>query len=421
MNKHELIQTVNAAQHGDKKAFEQLYAAYRDRIWFFVNKNTGSDALSEDIVSETFLTAMQKIGELRQAESFGSWLYTIAYNECRRQMSIEGKSVQLDSDDEKQQLIENALLNEPMLLPEDHAVNAETKKRLEEIIDSLSPDQRSAVILYYYNELTVPEVARALGTNENNTRQKLFKARRRIKKQIEKLLGTGAMLSAVPLGAVLENMTDAGCIAFGKGSAQVAGTSLLSKLTAAAAVAAVAAGVPTAAMLAGEKPDDLRFEPIYEQIGETEAAAVRTVLARPYLTVSKYGGPAFPDGHSLLYPRKTNVDLEDIRLEDLLIYINNGLYADNSLYADVSLTFDDNAPADFILADSKAFRRDGRLCPDITITAKDRDSISGGSEMEIDLSQLPWDCKQIDLRFDYKQPDGGTKQSIILRIETDAM
>ena len=124
MNKHELIQTVNAAQHGDKKAFEQLYAAYRDRIWFFVNKNTGSDALSEDIVSETFLTAMQKIGELRQAESFGSWLYTIAYNECRRQMSIEGKSVQLDSDDEKQQLIENALLNEPMLLPEDHAVNA---------------------------------------------------------------------------------------------------------------------------------------------------------------------------------------------------------------------------------------------------------------------------------------------------------
>lgn len=98
MNKHELIQTVNAAQHGDKKAFEQLYAAYRDRIWFFVNKNTGSDALSEDIVSETFLTAMQKIGELRQAESFGSWLYTIAYNECRRQMSIEGKSVQLPWD-----------------------------------------------------------------------------------------------------------------------------------------------------------------------------------------------------------------------------------------------------------------------------------------------------------------------------------
>ena len=247
MNRTELIKNVKAAQAGDRGSFERLYSAYRDRLWFFVNKNVGSEALTEDIVSEAFTTALERIGELRAAEAFGSWLYTIAFNECRRQMSIEGRSTAFESEEQKQLLLDNAALNEPVMLPDDYAANAETKRRLGEIIDGLSPDQRSAVILYYYEELSIPEVAKALGINENNARQKLFKARSRIKKQIEKLVGSGALLSAVPLGAVLENTADQ---SYSKaalaGAARVAGTGLSLKLAAVGAAAAVAAGTALA-------------------------------------------------------------------------------------------------------------------------------------------------------------------------------
>ena len=255
MNRSELTENVRAAQKGDKAAFERLYSAYRDRIWFFVNKNVGSEALTEDIVSETFVTAMQKLGELRQAEAFGSWLYTVAYNECRRQMNIEGQSVQFESGEQKQQFLESSRLNEPVLLPDDYAVNKDTRRRLGEIIDGLSPDQRSAIILYYYNELSIPEVAKALGTNENNTRQKLFKARSRIKKQIEKLFGSGAMLSAVPLGAMLENTADASYAKAAAGAAKVKGIGLGAKIAAVGAAAAVAVGVPLAIHRMNKKGD----------------------------------------------------------------------------------------------------------------------------------------------------------------------
>ena len=65
---------VAAAKEGDKAAFEKLYNEYRNKIYFFAFKNTGTKEAAEDIVSETFLTAMEKIGELKSEEAFGSWL-----------------------------------------------------------------------------------------------------------------------------------------------------------------------------------------------------------------------------------------------------------------------------------------------------------------------------------------------------------
>ena len=72
-------QLVKAARSGDKDAIEMLYKQYRDRIWFFVSKNIDSRQAAEDIVSDTFLTAIEKLSDLRCPEAFGSWLYSIAY------------------------------------------------------------------------------------------------------------------------------------------------------------------------------------------------------------------------------------------------------------------------------------------------------------------------------------------------------
>ena len=60
-----VAETVEAARSGDKDAVEKLYRLYRDRIWFFVRKNVASKPAAEDIVSDTFLTAIEKLPELR--------------------------------------------------------------------------------------------------------------------------------------------------------------------------------------------------------------------------------------------------------------------------------------------------------------------------------------------------------------------
>ena len=241
---NEHLRTVEAARAGDKEAFEALYNQYRDRLFFFAKKYTGSREAAEDIVSETFITAMEKLPELRDSESFGGWLYSIAYRKCLDYVSANSRSMNIEEVDEGE-------LNAPVMLPDDYAVSAHTKEVLRSVIDGLSPEMRSAVILYYYEEMSLSEVAASMHTNENAAKQKLFRARKTIKKQIEKRLGSGALMAAVPLGAMLNStaeyagLSGAGtAAAAGTGAAKLASIGFAGKAAALGAAAVLAVGIP---------------------------------------------------------------------------------------------------------------------------------------------------------------------------------
>lgn len=243
MNKTEQAAAIRAAKNGDRKAFEQLYSDYRDKLYFFVLKNVGSREAAEDIVSETFLDAMQSVGSLKAEEAFGSWLYSIAYRKCIRHSEDNSRVAHFDSEEEQELAMSDYGLNEPIQLPEDYAVNLQRQEQLKAVIDRLSPEQRSAVILYYYNEQSLSEVAKTLGISESAAGKRLFDARKKIKTKIEKLMKNGAFCVA-PLGAVLESSLDseyaAGAV---KASATVKGVSAV-KIAAVSTAAVVAVGVP---------------------------------------------------------------------------------------------------------------------------------------------------------------------------------
>ena len=197
---------------GDKAAFEKLYQEFHEKVYFFIIRIVDSPDTAEDLTSETFTTAFEHISQLKSGESFVGWLYSIAYSKCAKHLKELSRNI---SNDDLEYLLEAGRLNEPILLPDDYAENEETKEQLKSIIDSLSPDMRAAVIMYYYDEMTIPEVAEALETNENNVSQKLYKARKRIKEKVEKLIGKDGLFAAVPMSAVLENLSDGVWIAAG--------------------------------------------------------------------------------------------------------------------------------------------------------------------------------------------------------------
>lgn len=238
MDKKKTASLVRAAAAGDRYAFEELYAEYRDRLTGYVTKQSGAGD-AEDIVSETFLTAMEKLPELKNAEAFGSWLYSIAYNKCMQHYRDSSRTEQVEDIEQ---------LCEPVMLPEDYAVSAQTREQLRGMINSLPRRSRSAVMLYYYDEKSVSEVASSLGVKESAARKLLLRAREKLKAGIEKLAAGGAVFSAVPMGAVFE-------AAFDSSPASAAGaavkSSLAVKLAAAGAIGAVAVGVPLAVSVAG--------------------------------------------------------------------------------------------------------------------------------------------------------------------------
>lgn len=259
MNRNEISALTARAQSGDKDAFEKLYNEFSDKIYFFAKRNTNSTEAAEDITSETFVTALERIGELRSEESFIGWLYSIAYSKCAKHHKESSRTEHYEDAEQLEKAVNDASLDEPVMLPEDYAVNNETRERLKSVIDGLSPELRSAVILYYYEDMSVAEVARTLGINENNAKQKLFKARKTIRKKIEKFIGSGVMLAAVPLQSLLSNTADASYAhAAAVGSARAAGTSLAVKIAAFGAAAAVAVGVPFALSRVGDSKGDYR-------------------------------------------------------------------------------------------------------------------------------------------------------------------
>lgn len=222
MNRNKTSELADKARQGDRAAFEALYKAYSKKIYYFALQNTGSEAAAEDVTSETFADAMESIGSLRSGEAFSGWLFAISYKKCADHLGSTSRSTSIDSEE----LLSADAQGDTVMLPYDYAESRETVAKLKEIIDTLSPDQRSAVIMYYYDEMSVSEVAEAMGTNKNNVSQKLHRARKRIRRQIEKLIGKGAMFGAVPMGRMIGDLD------------------LGTKGIAAGAAAAIAAGIP---------------------------------------------------------------------------------------------------------------------------------------------------------------------------------
>ena len=138
MNQIELEGIVRRAAKGEKQAIEILYNTYREKLYFFVLKNVDNKDLAEDIIEETFLSAMQNINRLKDAKKYESWLYSIAYNKCKMHYRQQAKNDNISIDDETFDI--EHLADETIMLPDDYAVNKEFKRELKKIINGLKPD-----------------------------------------------------------------------------------------------------------------------------------------------------------------------------------------------------------------------------------------------------------------------------------------
>ncbi|MBR1723952.1 MAG: sigma-70 family RNA polymerase sigma factor, partial [Ruminococcus sp.] len=227
----------------DNREIDRLYKEHRDGLYRYVLKIVGSRELAEDITEDAFLRSVEKHGDLKETAAFRSWLYTIAYRKCLDCINEQKRTVSLDSDGGSAAAEERARLNEPLRLPEDYAVNEDTKRRLGGLIEQLKPSMRSAVMLYYYDGLSMEEVAKRLGISSNAASQLLFRARRKLKKQLERLpeLST-ATLCALPLESIISECAEG--VSVPAVGSRVSVTPLAVKVIGAAAAVGLAVGIP---------------------------------------------------------------------------------------------------------------------------------------------------------------------------------
>jgi RNA polymerase sigma factor (sigma-70 family) len=171
---------VLSAKNGNKKAFDKLYELTSNDVWFTCVSLLKDEENAKDIMQETYITAFLKLDTLNDEQKFCGWITSIAVNKCKNK--LKGK-VEYQIDDEV--LIVETETDE-LMLPEEYITKTEKRKVLLQIMeDTLSFNQYQTVLMFYFDEMSISEIAQGLEISEGTVKSRLNSSRAKMKTAIE--------------------------------------------------------------------------------------------------------------------------------------------------------------------------------------------------------------------------------------------
>lgn len=203
MDNKELASLVRRSQSGEQGAMEELLRAAYTPVSYQCRRflKTGQDA--EDMTQEVLLLLYTKLDTLKEPEAFWGWLSHMTANRCKNAISRTHVDLPILEDEEGHSVLDSFENEDRQLVPEEAFDNAETARMIGEIVDALPEQQRTCVLLYYYDEMSVKEIAGFASVSENTVKSRLNYARKTIKENVlayEKRQGIRLhSLSPIPL------------------------------------------------------------------------------------------------------------------------------------------------------------------------------------------------------------------------------
>ena len=146
------------AQQRDQEAFAQLYEEHFDRIYRYVALRIGDKIEAEDMTQQVFLHALQSISSFKwKGIPFSAWLFRIAHNQVVDYLRRKSKQATVPLDESQVSSDSN-----PQLMAE-HSLDIE---QLVSATKRLTEAQREVIALRFAGELSVAEVAKAMGKSQ---------------------------------------------------------------------------------------------------------------------------------------------------------------------------------------------------------------------------------------------------------------
>ncbi|MCJ7856377.1 sigma-70 family RNA polymerase sigma factor [Lachnospiraceae bacterium NSJ-143] len=174
---------VNMFINGNKSAFNELYEKYINqavRTAFLITKDR---ALSDDVAQETFVKCYLGLKKLKDPKLFRSWFFKILVRTAWELGKKKANDVPIEEIFDKAEAA--------------FEKDEETSdfRLLYEAVNSLSKKQRTAVVLFYFNDMPVNEISKITGCLTSTVKSQLFLARKRMRKYIENAERKGGLIA----------------------------------------------------------------------------------------------------------------------------------------------------------------------------------------------------------------------------------
>lgn len=205
----QLYGAVEKLMTGDMERYEEMYNLSLKYIYKIVYDIVKDHHVTEELVQETYITIYKKINKLQDARKFYAWAGRIATNKTLRYIQVNKRELLSlgDNEDGYDFIFDRASMDTEEFIPESILMDKEKQRLLGEIIDGLSVEQKLCVQYFYYEEMTIAQIAERMGCPDGTVKSRLNYARNAIKAAVVELdekQGTRLYsISAVPLFIIL--------------------------------------------------------------------------------------------------------------------------------------------------------------------------------------------------------------------------
>ncbi|WP_035051470.1 RNA polymerase sigma factor RpoE [Andreprevotia chitinilytica] len=181
---------VARVQAGDKHAFELLVIKYQRRIARLLSRLIRDAAEIEDVTQEAFIKAYRALPSFRGESAFYTWLYRIAINTAKNYLASQGRRPQLvaDYEDEEGETLDAAAQIPDHATPESELSNREIVRTVNEAVDGLPEELRTAITLREMEGLSYEDIAGLMNCPIGTVRSRIFRAREAIANKLRPLL-----------------------------------------------------------------------------------------------------------------------------------------------------------------------------------------------------------------------------------------
>lgn len=288
----DIREAVRLAKEGNEAGFQSLYEETYQKSYYVAMKYMKQEDAALDVLQDAYVKAFKNLEQLQEAEKFNAWfarvVATTALDELKKRKVILFSQMETEEDSDIEATFEDDRIDNQPELSYDQA---ETSRLVQEMISTLSDEQRMCIMMFYVEEMSVKEIAETLGVSENTVKSRLNYGRKNIKEQVLELEKKGTKLYTLapipfflyllrqdslsaqaiqlPLSTLLESQAVGGGKAVAAKAGKTIGTLTAKKVVIGAAIGLAVCG-GAAAVIFSAKDNDAEVQEVAEEMQQDE-------------------------------------------------------------------------------------------------------------------------------------------------------